>query len=57
MKYTFIVNPKSRSGRGGRIWNLVEPELKKKRIDYQVFYTKHELHAVQIAADITADGK
>ena len=57
MKYTFIVNPKSRSGRGGRIWNLVEPELKKKRIDYQVFYTKHERHAVQIAADITADGQ
>ncbi len=57
MKYTFIVKPKSRSGRGGRIWNLVEPELKKKRIDYQVFYTKHERHAVQIAADITADGQ
>lgn len=57
MKYTFIVNPKSRSGRGGMIWNLVEPELKKKRINYQVYYTKHVRHAEEIAADITADAK
>ncbi len=57
MKYTFIVNPKSRSGRGGMIWNLVEPELKKRRIDYQVFYTQHERHAMEITAEITADGQ
>lgn len=57
MRYIFIVNTKSRSGRGGMIWNLVEPELKKKRVDYQVFYTKHARDAVKTAAEITADGQ
>lgn len=57
MKYIFIVNAKSRSGRGGMIWNLVEPELKKRRVDYQVFHTKRARHAVEIAAGITADGQ
>lgn len=56
MKYLFIVNPKSRSGRGGMIWNLVEPELKKRRIDYQVYYTEYARHAIEITAGITADG-
>lgn len=57
MKYTFIVNPKSRSGRGGMVWNLVEPELKKRRVDYQVFYTEYERHAAEITAEITADAQ
>lgn len=57
MKYTFIVNPKSRSGRGGIIWKLAEPELKKRRIDYQVFYTEYARHAVEITARITGDGR
>ena len=57
MKYTFIVNPKSRSGRGGMIWKLTEPELKKRRIDYEVFYTEYARHAVRITDEITADGQ
>lgn len=57
MKYIFIVNPKSRSGRGGMIWNLVEPELKKRRVDYQVYYTEYARHAIAITAEITADGQ
>ncbi|MCI9602680.1 MAG: diacylglycerol kinase family lipid kinase [Ruminococcus sp.] len=57
MEYIFIVNPKSRSGRGGVVWKLVEPELKKRRIEYQVFYTRHVRHAAEITAGITADGR
>lgn len=57
MNYTFIVNPKSRSGRGGMVWNLVEPELRKRRINYQVYYTEHARHAIEITAEITADGQ
>lgn len=57
MKYTFIVNPESRSGRGGMIWKLAEPELKKRRIDYEVFYTEYARHAAEMAARITADGR
>lgn len=57
MKYTFIVNPQSRSGRGGMIWKLVEPELKKERVDYEVYFTKYARHATELAAEITADDK
>lgn len=57
MEYIFIVNPKSRSGRGGMVWKLIEPELKKRRVDYQVFYTRHARHAAEITAGITADGR
>ncbi len=57
MKYIFIVNTKSRSGRGGMIWNLIEPELKKRRVDYQVFHTEYTHHAMEMTAGITADGR
>lgn len=57
MKYTFIINPKSRSGNGGLIWNQLKPELKKRRIDCEIFYTEYAGHATKIAADVTADGK
>lgn len=57
MEYKFIINPKSRSGRGGMVWNLVEPELKKRRIEYQAYYTEYARHAIEITAGITADGQ
>lgn len=55
MKYTFIVNPKSRSGHGGMIWDILKPELKKRRIDYEVFFTKYERHATEIVKALTRD--
>lgn len=39
------------------VWNLVEPELKKRKIEYQVYHTEYARHAIEIAAGITADGK
>lgn len=57
MKYTFIVNPKSRSGRGKMIWKLIEPELKKQRISYEVFYTEYAEHAVRLTENLTSDGQ
>lgn len=57
MKYTFIINPKSRSGNGGLIWNQLKPELKKRQIDCETFYTEYAGHATKIAADVTADGE
>ena len=57
MEYTFIVNPKSKSGRGGLIWNQVEPELKKRRIQYQVRFTKYEKEATKITSELTKDEK
>lgn len=57
MEYTFLVNPKSRSGNGMMIWKMVEPELKKKRVKYDVLYTKHERHATELVKELTADGE
>lgn len=53
--YDFIVNPHSRSGQGIRIWEMVEEELKKEHIEYQVHFTRARRHATKIAADITSD--
>lgn len=55
MKYTFIVNPKSSSGQGGMIWNVLEPELIKQKVEYEVFFTEYKRHATEIAGDLTQD--
>lgn len=57
MKYTFIINPKSRSGKGGVLWNLLKPELNKRQLDCEIFYTEYEGHATRIAEEVTADGE
>lgn len=57
MKYTFIVNPNSRSGMGGMIWEVIEPELMKKRVDYECFRTAYPGHATRIVRQITSDGR
>lgn len=56
-RYHFIVNPKARSGMGEMVWRRLEPELKKRRIDYQRHLTRKRRHAEEIARDITSDGR
>lgn len=53
--YIFIVNPNSRSGLGQKLWDMIEPVLKKRIIRYQAFLTKYQLHAVRIVREITSD--
>lgn len=57
MKYNFIVNPHSRSGKGGMIWEILEPELKKRQIDYKGFLTEYPGHAITLAQQITGDAQ
>ena len=38
--YHIIVNPASKSGRGKKIWNEIEPVLLKRAIPYQVYFSK-----------------
>lgn len=57
MKYHFIVNPKARTGLGGMIWRMIEPELKKRRVSYCCYMTKNRNHAQKIAGEITSDGQ
>lgn len=56
MRYTFIVNPNSRSGMGGMIWEVIEPELIKKKVEYDCFHTTYPGHATKLVRQITADG-
>ena len=55
--YAFIVNPNARSGLGKKVWTDLEAILKKKDIDYQVYFTKYQKHATKITAKITSDGE
>lgn len=50
--YNFIINPKSRSGRGEAIWELVKAQLDESQIPYQFFYTKHKNHATELSTYI-----
>ncbi len=57
MKYTFIINPNSRSGKGGMVWEIIHPELLKRSVEYEFYYTNHAGHATRLAEKITSDGK
>ena len=39
MRYCFIVNPNSRSRRGGKIWEKVQKKLEEQQINYEVYLT------------------
>ena len=54
MHYTFIVNPNARSGLGYTVWSEIEAVLKARNISYDVYFTKYQRHASQIAQDIAA---
>lgn len=54
MKYSFIVNPNSRSKKGRKIWEQVEAELKRREISYSLYMTERRKNASGIAADLTA---
>lgn len=53
--YHFIVNPNSRSGLGFSLWSQIEPELKKHKIDYTVFFTQYQKHAWEYTEKLTSD--
>ena len=55
MIYHFIVNPRARSGLGEMLWKQLEPELRRKRIDYQIHLTTKKKDAGKIASEITKD--
>lgn len=47
--YYFIVNPSSSSGKGMRIWQTVEKQLKMEHIAYHVFFTSRKKQAEELA--------
>ena len=54
MDYIFIVNPKSRTGQGELLWSQLEPELKKRRVSYEVRMTGRKKMRKGSATEITA---
>lgn len=52
--YHIIINPASRSGKGMKIWNLVEAELKKREIEYQAFLSKKAGELISLAQKISS---
>lgn len=54
--YTFIVNPHARSGLGQKVWNELETILKKRNVNYEVYFTKYQKHATKITSQVTSDG-
>ena len=50
--YYFIVNPKSSSGNGRKKWDLVANALKNRNVDYKVYFTRQEGHAVFLSRKI-----
>lgn len=54
--FYFIVNPKSRSGYGAKLWNYVHQTLLLRKLDYQVFFTRYRGHAAKLAQNLTGSG-
>lgn len=52
--YYIIVNPASKSGRGAKIWALLEPMLQEKDIPYKVFFSKEAGHVTKIVSGLTS---
>jgi len=50
--YHFIINPKSRSGKGITIWDLIKQELDLLEVSYTFHFTRYKLHATEIALEI-----
>ena len=53
--YYFIINPNSRSGKGGLIWKDLETVLQERHIEYKTFFTEYKGHAALLSASITSD--
>lgn len=50
--YYFIVNKLSGSGRASKIWYHIKKILEEKNIRYQVYFTKRQHHATELAQEI-----
>lgn len=51
--YYIIVNPASKSGKGKRIWSLLEPVLIKNQIEYKVFFSREAGHVIRFVRELS----
>ncbi len=52
--YYIIVNPASKSGRGAKIWGMLESVLNEREIEYKVFFSKEAGHVIKLVRDLSA---
>ena len=52
--YYIIVNPASKSGRGAKIWSILEQILDEKEIEYKVFFSREAGHVIKLVRDLSA---
>ena len=52
--YYIIVNPASKSGKGAKIWSILEPVLEENKIEYKVFFSKEAGHVIKLVRDLSA---
>ena len=50
--YHFIINPKSKTGNGYKVWEVVKKKLDEQRIAYTYHLTQYAFHAVKIARKV-----
>ena len=53
MMYHIIVNPASKSGRGAKIWALIEPVLQQKNIPFKVYFSDKAGHVIEIVRTLS----
>jgi YegS/Rv2252/BmrU family lipid kinase len=54
-KYSFIVNPHARHGKGGRLLERLAREVKARRLNAEIVTTEHPGHATELAHTTNAD--
>lgn len=52
--YYVIVNPASRSGRGAKIWSMLEPALNRKKISYKAFISREAGHVTRLVRELSS---
>ena len=55
MKYYFIVNPGSKTGKGKSLWDELENRLIGSKVEYEVFFTKKDENAAKTAKMICSE--
>ena len=52
--YYIIINPASKSGRGAKIWSMLEPVLRRKNITYKALLSREVGHVTRLVSELSS---
>lgn len=52
--YYIIINPASKSGRGAKIWSMLEPVLRQKKITYKALISREVGHVTRLVSELSS---